>query len=325
MRYSNHLSELASYIKVFPFNLNQSITKDISNTFIYTAIIILVVFGVPPGDNGLNALLFKLIHPEYKEMDLAIYHYERWLFSNILTSVLYAFSIFSTLFIWLITTYQVSFEKSARKNAAHLFLYCYRFIFSLQIIALITIPLLLIDIFNLVILKNSESTFNSKLLMSLTGKQLLFVYTLCVLFFLHFLIQVKKVIVASGFEERGWLITLKNKVSLGGCIPLFIGISFGYFVYQQTKIENLYFGKITSFNMCIFVKENPNIPANNLIKVAYQDLGCKAFSECNRYSDPLLQQGCERELYAKSEAFLKMVKNNPDATCSINLGPDQHT
>ncbi|WP_028388656.1 hypothetical protein [Legionella fairfieldensis] len=301
----------------FIINSNQNISKDFITTIIFCSTFTFLIIGFPYDTfDGLVSWVFKIIYREYLEMDLANqFHYKTLMWLNIKISLIMSISIFLLVGAWITIFYRFNRRTLLLDNAFNLFLFIYRWIFAFQFVAILFVPLLMVKIFDMSYQAIKDGTPINQLPFSMMKKEMISLAIILTLFLLNFLHQSKKLL---GFIEaipKKWFANLTENFAFSAIIPIIMGINFSTSYFYNLMKDNPINTNIFSYNQCIYMKQNPNVPGYNAFKAIAEEIGCKKYTSCSAMTDARLKQNCELELYANSKNFNFLLRNEHRNIC----------
>lgn len=301
-------------------NFNQSISKDFLNSFIFCSTFIIIFLGLPTDAlpfNGIASWVFRTIYPQYLEMDLSRqFNFEPLVWSQIKISLFISLSIFLLTVTWIAIFFNANRKAPLSDYAILLFLFIFRWVFAIQFVGMSFIPILIIKIFDVSYYLTGQMGIQIKQLPFWEMKnEIVCLGVITGFFLLNFLYQAKKLLDLVQALPRKWLTLIMQKFTFPAIIPILLGLTISSYFHSIMKTDNVLNKDIFSYNKCIYMKQNPNIPGYNAIKALVQEVGCKKYTTCFIMTDERLRNKCLSSLYAKSENFKFLVENENREIC----------
>lgn len=300
----------------FRFNLDLNLKQDLVNTLAFCITLTILILGLPNDTfNGLTSWFFKAIYPQYTEMDLfKQLYYERSIWVQLKISLFMSLFIFSLTSVWTFIFYKVNNKAHFCSNVAHFFLYTYRWVYSIQLVAMLFMPFLLVKI-------SYQHSLSIKEPIAITVIEGLCMLIIAVFFLLNFKYQAKRILdLIQAIPRkyywllREWYVNFKKKLAFSALVPLFGILIFSYF-YNPIGAGGALNESLAIYNYCIYIKQNPNIPGWNGIKATLQEVGCKKYAACFDITDEHLISNCLNKLFATSEHFKFLAHNEKRNIC----------
>lgn len=318
MDLSKHLYTIINVFKNgLNINLDKRLNQDFFNSIIFCSTFIVLILGLPNTTyNGLASWFFKTIYPQYLEMDLLHqFNYERLIWAQVKISFCMSVPIFLLTISWASISYKINSKILFPTNAMHLFLYIYRWIFSIQFAAMLFIPLITIKIFDV----TSQAALNGEkidqVLFLMMKQEMLGLAGILVLFLFNFLYQTKKILDLIQTTPRKWYSFITQRFAFTAIIPFILGTSISSYFYNFMETDNVLNDNAFIYNSCIYIKNSSNIPSYNAIKAAIQEEDCKKYTLCSTMTDKRLMNNCMIEFYTKSKNYNFLAYNEKRDIC----------
>lgn len=298
-------------------NFNKSISKDFFNSLIFCSTFTILILGLPHDTfNGLAGWFFKTIYPQYLEMDLSHqFNYERLIWSQVKISLFISIPVFLLTVTWTTVFYKANRTTFFPDNAIHLFLFIYRWVLAIQFAAITLVPFLSIKIFDIGYQAMQTGKQINQLPFGIIKKEIICLIIILLSFLLNFLYQAKNLLDLIQAIPRKWLTDITQRFTLAAIIPIILGTIISSYFSNFMKTDNVLNDNIFSYNQCIYMMQNPNIPGHNAIKAALQEVGCKKYTTCLAMTDERLRTNCLVRLYSKSDNFNFLAHNEKRDVC----------
>lgn len=303
-------------------NTHQAITKDLLNSVIFCSTVSIFLLGVPADGlpfNGVATWVFRTIYPQYSEMDL--YHqfnFETLIWSQVKITLLIALPVFLFTIVWVIFFYKIN-KKFFSNSAPYLCLFIYRFVFTIQSVGICFVPLLTIKILDenyyLINHVGIQTQKPQQLPIRIMKEEMVCIGIVLSILLLIYAYQLKKFLNVSNVVQKKWCEEIKQKFNFFAVIPIMFGLTASSYFSALMKTRNVMNQNIFLYNQCVYFKKNENIPDYNGIKATLQEVGCKKYTDCFVLTDERLRSNCLSSLYANSNSFRFLVRNERRNIC----------